>query len=77
METTETAEGAAFPREESPGLGAATGFMLGLFGYLVAIVAFGYLGMFAGGQDAGDQLATGIATAYLVGLPPPGSTRVA
>lgn len=42
--------------------------MLGLFGYLVAIVAFGYLGMFAGGQDAGDQLATGIATAYLVGL---------
>lgn len=42
--------------------------MLGLFGYLVAVVAFGYLGVFVGGQDAGDQLATGLATAYLVAL---------
>lgn len=42
--------------------------MLGLFGYLVALVAFGCLGIFAGGADPGDQLATGIALAYLVAL---------
>ncbi|MFI7492990.1 hypothetical protein ACIBXA_31925 [Micromonospora echinaurantiaca] len=68
MDTTEATEPAGFPREEPPGIGAGIAFMLGLFGYLVAVVAFGYLGLFAGGQDAGDQLATGLATAYLVAL---------
>ena len=42
--------------------------MLGLFGYLAALVIFGYEGLFAGGADAGDQLAAGLAAAYLVAL---------
>jgi hypothetical protein len=42
--------------------------MLGLFGYLVALVAFGYVGLFAGGADAGDQLAGGLAVAYLLAM---------
>ncbi|MFR9781069.1 hypothetical protein ACL02O_34175 [Micromonospora sp. MS34] len=44
------------------------GFMLGLFGYLVAVVAFGYVGIFTGEEDAGDQLASGLAAAYFVAL---------
>jgi hypothetical protein len=47
-------------------LGLATGFMLGLFGYLLALVAFGYEGLFTGGADVHDQLAAGMAVAYLV-----------
>lgn len=46
----------------------ATGFLLGLFGYLLALVAFGYEGLFAGGADAGDQLAAGLASAYLTAV---------
>jgi uncharacterized membrane protein YkvI len=42
--------------------------MLGLFGYLVALVAFGYEGLFTGGADAHDQLAAGMAVAYMVAL---------
>ncbi|MDX6654920.1 MAG: hypothetical protein QOH18_1859 [Solirubrobacterales bacterium] len=42
--------------------------MLGLFGYLVALVAFGYEGLFTGGADAHDQFAGGMAAAYMVAL---------
>jgi hypothetical protein len=42
--------------------------MLGLFGYVVAVVAFGYVGIFAGGADAADQLGAGLSAAYLVAL---------
>ena len=46
--------------------GAGVGFMLGLFGYLVALVAFGYEGLFSGGADARDQLSVGLTVAHLV-----------
>jgi hypothetical protein len=42
--------------------------MFGLFGYLVALVAFGYEGLFSGREDAHDQLLGGMAAAYLVVL---------
>ncbi|MFC4018368.1 hypothetical protein ACFOW4_10480 [Micromonospora sp. GCM10011542] len=68
MDATKAIEPAApaerLPRDQARG----TGFMLGLFGYLIALVAFGCLGILAGGADPGDQLATGIALAYLVAL---------
>ena len=48
--------------------GAPTGFALGLFGYLAALVAFGYEGLFTGRADPADQLAAGLAASYLVGF---------
>lgn len=48
--------------------GAPTGFALGLFGYLAALVAFGYEGLFTGRADPADQLGGGLAASYLVGL---------
>jgi hypothetical protein len=48
--------------------GSVNSFGVGLFGYLVALVLFGYVGLFAGGADAGDQLAGGLAVAYLMAM---------
>lgn len=48
--------------------GAIVGFLLGLFGHLGALVAFGYVGLFVGGADAGEQLAVGIYLAWVVAL---------
>ncbi|NYF58591.1 hypothetical protein [Micromonospora purpureochromogenes] len=68
MDATDAAE-AATPAEEVPLVpGVGVGFVLGLFGHLVAVVAFGYVGIFTGGADAGDQLASGLAAAYLVAV---------
>lgn len=53
------------------------GFMLGLLGYLAALVAFGYIGLFTGGADAADQLAAGMAAAYIVALIASAATLVA
>lgn len=52
----------------SAGVGLATGFALGLFGFFAALVAFGYEGLFSGGADPGDQLSFGLVSAYFVGL---------
>lgn len=51
--------------------------MLGLFGYLCALVAFGYLGLFVGGADAGEQLAVGLMLGWVVAAAASVATLVA
>ncbi|WP_238011892.1 hypothetical protein KZZ52_13720 [Dactylosporangium sp. AC04546] len=68
METRHSASGGRDTVDGPAGTGFVTNFIVGLFGYLVALVAFGYVGLFAGGADAGDQLAGGLGVAYLVAI---------
>jgi hypothetical protein len=53
-------------RGDTTWFGGMVGLVLGLFGYLCAAVVFGYVGLFVGGQDAGDQLASGLFAAWAV-----------
>jgi uncharacterized membrane protein YhaH (DUF805 family) len=68
VETSHSASGARVTVDGPSGAGSVTSFVIGLFGYLVALVVFGYVGLFVGGADAGDQLAGGLAVAYLVAM---------
>ncbi|GAA4946620.1 hypothetical protein [Actinoplanes utahensis] len=43
-------------------------FISGLFGYLVAIVAFLWIGLLIGHADPADSLGAGLAVAYLIAL---------
>lgn len=66
MDVTDSGGGAPVSVDGAKGFGVVTGFVLGLFGYLLAAVAFGYEGLFTGSADPHDQLAAGLMAAYLV-----------
>jgi hypothetical protein len=66
VDTTETPGMTTRTNDRPADPGAVTGLMLGLFGYLLALVAFGYEGLFTGNADAATQLAAGLTAAYLV-----------
>jgi membrane protease YdiL (CAAX protease family) len=46
------------------------GFACGLVGFLVAIWVFGYVGLFTGGADVADSVASGLLIALLVAAAP-------
>ena len=68
MDTAESVEPAGVGAGPAAAPGLGVGLMLGLFGHLAALVAFGYEGLFTGRADAADQLWAGLAVAYLVAL---------
>jgi predicted Co/Zn/Cd cation transporter (cation efflux family) len=68
VDRAEAVEPAGAATHGPAGSTVVTGFMLGLFGYLAALVVFGYVGLFTGDEDAGDQLAAGLAAAYAIAL---------
>jgi hypothetical protein len=46
---------------------AWVGFVLGLFGFLLAVWAFVYVGLFTGRADPHDQLGAGLSAAEILG----------
>jgi hypothetical protein len=59
VDTTDAVDLAVAEVERGRGPVLGAGVILGLFGYLLALVGFGYVGLFTGGADAGDQLGSG------------------